>query len=258
MLVQQLRKKLHLDIATVVDNRPQLLTEGFTDEEKKLDEGRAGFGSMQKNCREEGFPAEVIEHGYRIDVCTAQASRDEDKRRILNTINGVDAQHLSDEPDLEHPECEKVNRALRGLFAEAGLNVANRARRATDSLAALAQDTERTALRLDLSTGEQEDTLCLTNVLQSLPMLEQLDINFGGCRKLSDISSIGPGLGQLKSLQQLTMYFYGCDQLSDISSIGQGLGQLKSLQQLTMDFAECDQLSGISSIGQGLGQLQSL
>merc|ERR1712166_1638976 len=222
MLVQQLRKKLHLDIATVVDNRPQLLTEGFTDEEKKLDEGRAGFGSMQKNCREEGFPAEVIEHGYRIDVCTAEASRDEDKRRILNTINGVDAQHLSDEPDPEHPECEKVNRSLRGLLAEAGLNVANRARRATDALAALAQDTERTAVTLNLSEGEQEDTLCLTDLLQSLLKLEQLTMNFSNCLQLSDISSIGPGLGQLQSLEQLTMDFRWCPQLSNISSIGQG------------------------------------
>ena len=70
---------LYLDIATVHHSEPYVITEGLLKEETRLEAVTPGWGVRDKHRREQGFPLELLEHGYVIDVTQGQASRDEDR-----------------------------------------------------------------------------------------------------------------------------------------------------------------------------------
>ena len=53
-----------------------------------------------ENRREAAFPLPLLEKAYEIRVEDGQASREEDRQRILNSIA---EQPLESEPDLQHP-----------------------------------------------------------------------------------------------------------------------------------------------------------
>ena len=72
-----LGKKLLLDFATVHRDEPQLLTEGFASNRE---------GAREQQSREISFPLRVMEKAYDIQIELAQASREEDKRNIMNSI----------------------------------------------------------------------------------------------------------------------------------------------------------------------------
>merc|ERR1712166_1558580 len=160
MWAQYLRKKgLKLDIATMLNGKPELLTDGLTQEEQEYEAFSSGLGYMYKSRREASFPLAVLQLGYAITAGEAEATQGEDKRRIINTINGCDPTQLNTtEPVLDHFECDRVNRILRGVFAEASLNAAARADYGTNrkpledgeethnlrsAMTVLAEDTER-------------------------------------------------------------------------------------------------------------------
>ena len=87
-------KQLLLDFATVRDGQAQLLTEGLAHEME---------ATQIKAARERGFPLELMEKGYGLDIRSAEASKAEDKQHILNSIAGKE---LSSEPDLSSPESQ--------------------------------------------------------------------------------------------------------------------------------------------------------
>ena len=87
-------KQLLLDFATVRDGQAQLLTEGLAHAEE---------ATQIKAARERGFPLELMEKGYGLDIRSAEASKVEDKKHILNSIAGKE---LSSEPDLSSPESQ--------------------------------------------------------------------------------------------------------------------------------------------------------
>ena len=87
-------KQLLLDFATVRDGQAQLLTEGLA---HKME------ATQIKAARERGFPLELMEKGYEVDIRSAEASKAEDKQHILNSIAGKE---LSSEPDLSSPESQ--------------------------------------------------------------------------------------------------------------------------------------------------------
>ena len=59
-----------------------------------------------KTAREEDFPLPLLEKAYGIRVEDGQASREEDRQRILNSIA---EKLLESEPDLQHPAYTDVN-----------------------------------------------------------------------------------------------------------------------------------------------------
>ena len=87
-------KQLLLDFATVQDDQAQLLTEGLAHEME---------ATQIKAARERGFPLELMEKGYGLDITSAEASKAEDRKHILNSIAGKE---LSSEPDLSSPESQ--------------------------------------------------------------------------------------------------------------------------------------------------------
>ena len=220
MLCQGLKAQhgVKLDIATVTQRGPQLLTEGLaTNADGELED------QFLKHYREEVFPFELLQLGWSIEITTAQASVPADFNRIINTINGVPAEQLSTvEPDLGHEACERVNRMLRAVFAEAAAGkAAEQPGMLEQAMELLAKDTERTELMLD----------------------------FSFCLSLTDVIAVGRAISQLKSLQQLTLSFNGCTSLTDVSAVGSGVSQLKSLQQLTLYFSWCESLTDVSAVG---------
>ena len=81
-------KKLLLDVAAMSDGEAQLLTDGLTAQEEKIenDGTSAGTGWQAKAQRETHFPVELIERAYEIDIFRAQSSRPVDWLRILASV----------------------------------------------------------------------------------------------------------------------------------------------------------------------------
>merc|ERR1712166_290112 len=65
MWAQYLRKKgLKLDIATMLNDKPELLTDGLTKGDQRMEAMSAGLGYVMKAFREESFPLAVLQLGY--------------------------------------------------------------------------------------------------------------------------------------------------------------------------------------------------
>ena len=182
-----------------------------------------------------------------------------DETRILNTINGVEPALLSDvEPDRKHPECQRVNKALRGLFAEAAMGSASRHGRLPQALEVVSADTGRSALRLEVRDNhELEDTHLFGSVGQ-LQALEQLTISFSGCSKLTDLRVLGQTLGALENLSCLDIDFSLCVQLYEVDAFSQGLSSIPFLQKLKLKFNLCKNLCNLTGLGNSLGELHKL
>ena len=126
-----------------------LLCDGFTTHEAGLEQTAPGQGFKSKWVRERDFPMALLEAGCTVDITTSEASVAQDRRSILNSINLVAPEliHVV-EPDLSHPECHKVNLALRSLFAEVTIESAARAGRLESALSIVGADDKRRSLRL--------------------------------------------------------------------------------------------------------------
>lgn len=89
MIVQDpsLRQQLKLDIVTVAEGRPCLVSEGLTRAEAEAEASCPGSGYKHKASRESLFPLNLLELAYSIDITRGQASVNVDAVRILNTVN---------------------------------------------------------------------------------------------------------------------------------------------------------------------------
>eukprot|EP00435_Cladocopium_sp_Y103_P072652 s282_g40.t3 len=125
---ERAENRLLLDIATVRDELPEVLTDGLTmHEEQQENAVCAGRGGKEKAKREERFPIELAQKALALDIAAASASRDLDKIRILNSIAGL-AEDRLDEP-LPDPlptarlqRYRAVDQALRCVFALASVS----------------------------------------------------------------------------------------------------------------------------------------
>jgi len=80
-----------LDIATIHVGKPCLIAEGHPDLESTKD-----------------FPLALMERGFSIDIAKAEATQEEDRRRILNSIAGKEEAELDTEPPTEHEKFTQV------------------------------------------------------------------------------------------------------------------------------------------------------
>ena len=91
---------------------PQLLTEGLvstTNAEGLVEDEDSG----KKQNRDICFPLKIMEKAYnketQIEITKAQASVQDDFKRIINSINEVPVEMLdTHEPDLSHKNCKEV------------------------------------------------------------------------------------------------------------------------------------------------------
>ena len=83
---EQGARRLALDVGTVHAGEPKLLGEG-------------------------GFPIALLECGFSIDVAEGEASVEQDRRRILNSLAGCPTSMLDTAvPPMSHPNYDKVSR----------------------------------------------------------------------------------------------------------------------------------------------------
>jgi len=254
---------LYLDIATVHHSEPYVITEGLLKEETRLEAVMPGWGVRDKHRREQGFPLELLEHGYVIDVTQGQASRDEDRVHILNSIAGLPVEMLDNAVAASHPSYGSVNGVLRSTYAEAALPITSGGgdTALTHLWPAMAADAGRMTLVVDLLGSPITNVGVLQFaevVLRKLMGLRHLTLIFEGCNCVSDVSALGVSLGNLTQLGHLHMGFTGCTALSDVSALGVSLGNLTQLRHLHMGFTGCTALSDVSALGVSLGNLTQL
>ena len=114
-------KKLLLDIATVQDGEPELLTDGFAYDNRALPNPDADCDMVAvviKREREKHFPVGLLEKAYAIEVEKGQASVEKDRKLILNSITSTDPKA---EPDPAHPAFGAINRFLRSQIIGRGV-----------------------------------------------------------------------------------------------------------------------------------------
>ncbi|CAE7332125.1 FBL4 [Symbiodinium natans] len=117
---RQGQKPLLLDIAAFHGNKPELLTDGVTEEDERMARqlGAGHPAGKVRGDREKYFPLEVLKAGLCLELEKAEASQEADRIHILNAIAG---RALDEAPVRSHPSYTHVNQTLRGIFAVAGL-----------------------------------------------------------------------------------------------------------------------------------------
>ncbi|CAE7446694.1 GPR125, partial [Symbiodinium necroappetens] len=210
--------KLYLDVAATAGDVACLVTDGVAGREAKL---LPILGLLEKARREEAFPAELLQRGLAVSIELAQASQDQDKIRILNSIACPRAvtRILDELPPENHASYSVVNRALASHFAVSGLYACHAQNRdASALLAALCADTERLTVQLSLTgckhfrDAEQRALMAhLPTALQSLRLdlghtgLESFQANEGLCPQLRilQLRFSGPYLREAKGIAPL-------------------------------------------------------
>ncbi|CAE7557559.1 Igfals [Symbiodinium natans] len=142
---------LYLDVAATSGDVAHILTDGLAGKEAKL---LPLLGLLAKSRREEAFPAELLQRALSVRIELAESSREEDKKRILNSIACPLARTrtLDEVAVQEHERFGMVNRALAGHFAMSSLYACHaQDQDASSLLRALHADATRSALRLSLT-----------------------------------------------------------------------------------------------------------
>lgn len=214
------------------------------------------IGGQLKTLREMAFPDEVMQLGFNVDVEKAAATCEDDRRHILNKINGRAVEDL-DEPIVEAcPAYKAVGQRIGGLMART-MWVKAAACRKTRSLglpAALAADQECreltfdftsvrgaelcTNLILDLGRGLHKNLKVLQVVLNfchgSSPWATKADAD-AACQRRS--RALQGFLQQAPNLEVLSLDFYwwmGLVGDRELAALGQALMQLPKLRELSL------------------------
>merc|ERR1719359_1029033 len=153
-----------LDIATIHNGEPELLTDGFAYE---CDDSEANK-MIIKVDREKHFPVALIEKAYTIQVELGEASVEKDKTRILNAITGAE---FDATPDLNHPAFGRVNKFLRSQIIANGQEQLVAAGQMGEMIDCVCADSGRTTLALKLSDQKELRDLAAVVAVGTLPAL---------------------------------------------------------------------------------------
>lgn len=277
---------LLFDIATVHRGTAEVMTDdGLMPRElEKWDQWEE---SRLQRRRKEGrnFPVDLLRRGLDFCVQTACATKDIDRKRILNYIIGR-FENLDDEPPAEHPKFDEVNASIRAHFAVAGWRPALEAGLAIDAdsefplARALREDRKRETLfmrlprisadGLDLLVSSAPMKLLLLDLnfseselihanglwgLARLTVLTTLKLDFSDCTKLENVDGLG-GLNGLTSLKSLELGFRRCSQIPNINGLT-ALSSLAALTSFALHLGGCSRLANMDGL-QGLEGLKNL
>jgi len=251
------QKPLLLDIAAYHGSKPEILSDGVTEEDERLARqlGAGHPAAKVRGDREKHFPLEVLKAGLSLELEKAQASQEADRVHILNAIAG---RSLDDPPLASHPSYTRVNQTLRGIFAVAGWRqaVERGIVEALDLTTVLAQDEHRTELNLDFTGSILVSDAAALEIARGLPpKLESLGISCRWCTEISHdfLIQLAPALPA--TLTRLSLNFgFAAKKIA-----GEGLLALsrqlpRSLRELHLDFNDGYRLGTDSAkaIGEGM------
>lgn len=248
------RQRMLLDIATVGSNgKAVVITDGREAVAADTQEGPQ-FALEFKRDRESGFPLDLLEQGYEIDIFAAQAAREDDRQRILSCIAGKTLDLDGEDLHLADPAFTRVNKVLRGIFAEAAARKAADAGRIESVINVLQKDTERTGLTLNLSGCKYLDLSALAK-LAGHPSLRRLTIDCS-YSSIPDVTGIADAILGLQRLEKIELNFVWCSTLEDVRELSiRGLAPLRNLVELKLDFTGC---SGVAIFLPKIEELQTL
>jgi len=107
--------RLKFDIYTCTGGEAVGVTDGFCAKDLKYGEN---FAMGDKSRRESDFPVDLLIAGSRFDFASANASKEKDRRHILNSVA---KRNLEEVPDMKHVEYQRVDAALHGRVAQVAL-----------------------------------------------------------------------------------------------------------------------------------------
>mmetsp|Transcript_62889 Transcript_62889/g.138466 ORF Transcript_62889/g.138466 Transcript_62889/m.138466 type:complete len:716 (-) Transcript_62889:87-2234(-) len=207
-----------LDISIWYGAKAEIITQGLTEEEDKMELHKRGEGIKAKLAREATFPIEIAEAGMEAELQKGDASVEEDRGRILNSILGRD---LEADPLDYHPRYAETNARLHALFAAAlfirsSIGEATRSDAVQQRLAKVSQllrgDTWRKSLDMHV---EGLDTPGLGLLVDSLPPnLHELKLRLKSSR-LGDRDMKVLAKGLPKFLTSLTLDLTQCESIGD-------------------------------------------
>ena len=167
------------DISTTAAGKAHMLADGPTAADSDKYGEQAAL--IAKGEREQSFPKDALLVGLRAEVEKGQATRDEDKRRILNTIAGETADLDAPYP-IGHASFAELDAQLRALVAVAAWPQAATVDGLVQELglpALLAADHTRTSLALSLYECKFANEVEIATGLSGLTSLTHLDLNLG-------------------------------------------------------------------------------
>ncbi|CAE7036113.1 pcrA [Symbiodinium natans] len=267
-------RHLLLDVACTHEGKPELLTDGLTAEEARMEEAHRkvaanSSGWLAKSQREGTFPVQLLQEGFQICIQKASASREEDRRRILNVIAGKPDGELDTPPEPEHSAYQAVDRSLRGLFAVATWRTAvEQGRQISEQphglpLASALRDSGRSELTFHFSRCHQFSDEGLAQVVESLPQeLRMLSLQLEACQALSPaaLMSLGRGLQTLTACNSLdlNLSFTGICSWESLAGLSAGLRQMPQLQVLVLEMEGCTGMTSLDALTACLPSLQAL
>ena len=197
-----------LDVAaTDAVNEAHVITDGLAGAESRI---LPLLGLLCKSKREQSFPMAVLEKGLAVDIATAQASIEQDRTKILNSIAFPRARTVALNSNIPtgHRNYDIVNKALASHFAMASIhNSYSQGDDPSRLLRALRSDEERTKVQLSLTGCQSFDEQHLCNLLDHMPGRLQslrLDLGYTGLQYLDNL-----GDRTSLSLKTLVLRFTG-------------------------------------------------
>jgi len=166
--------------------------------------------SYDTSLRERYFPMELIQMSRGIDIKSAEASKEDDRKRILNAIAGID--NLEADPHTDHVNYTKLNDAVKGAFA-ASMPVLNAAAAAggdewTDTLDRFSKGVMTDTLVLDFRSFHP----CLSSsqareLMSHVPSTcDSLNIGFAEGEGEGAIEGMIEWIGKAKTIKTLTCW----------------------------------------------------
>eukprot|EP00435_Cladocopium_sp_Y103_P032665 s4616_g8.t1 len=221
-----------------------------------------------------------MKQGIHVDIAAAQASKEEDKTRILNSVRCPRSRTsaLNTPFPTQHSRYDAVNRALASHFALTCIDQAYRNGQDLSSLwQALRSDAERNKIQVSLtgcrSFQDPDLRILVDNLPQKLQSL-RLDLAYTGLERLDDLG--GSSFGNLKtlvirftgslrsmsglsallcpSLRHLELWFSNLPDLADIELGGSNKALLKlRLEELVLYVNGCPSVPRASKKALKLG-----
>ena len=235
-------KNFLLDVAaTDAVHEAHVITDGLAGAESRL---LPLLGLLCKSKREQSFPMAVLEKGLAVDIATAQASMEQDRTKILNSIAFPRARTVALNSNIPtgHRNYDIVNKALASHFALASLESSYRTGHdPSDLLRALNLDGERRIVQLSLTGCRDFDDLHLQNLLNHMPCGLQslrLDLAYTG---VASFDNIGDSLAFAPNLKTLVLRCTGSlRSMSGLSAL-----MCTSLRHLELWFSNLPDLEDI-------------
>lgn len=234
-----LKLNMLFDIVASHDSRAYLLADGVTKEDmRQRNRYLRGGAARAKAEREKSFPIEVIRFGLMLQVEQSEATRQEDKVRILNCLTG--APDLDCIPASTHPVYDQLNIQVRATLAVAGWRQAIE-KGLVEELCLrqhLFADVYRDKILMDFTHCKGLDDPGVSGLAQSFPpKLKSLDLCFAHC-DLSDLSVVALADNIPPSVEGLSLKFELCANLTD-ASLHALAPRLCNLGHLHLDFRGC-------------------